>query len=125
MLEAAELDEAVPFDERGFSSRVLRAHAEALAIAICVTAGGLGEAGEGVTEPATAGARDPAGGVAVEPTGVPRPAVAAGASATSAAAHRAGRKGGERHEEQREAIAACVWAGAAKLGWPMRTGCAL
>ena len=110
---------SLPFDEREFSARVLRAHAAAGAIAICEDEIAVceEEAGGAVAEPATAGR-----GGAVVPTGVSPPTVEAGAAASAAASaaalgagsikgqegHGAGRKGQERHQEQREAIAARV-----------------
>ena len=134
-LEAADPDElevsSLPFDEREFCARVLRAHAAAGAIAICEDAiaacedevAACEEAGGAVAEPATVGR-----GAAVVPTAVSPPTAEAGAAeiATSAEAgaaeraaalgagsrgqgsHGGGKRGQERHQEQREAIAARV-----------------
>jgi len=113
----ADLDgvASLPFDEREFSARVLRAHAAAGAIAICLDEIAIceEEANGAVAELATAGR-----GGAVVPTGISPPTVEAEAAAASAAAlgagskgqesHGGGRKGQERHQEQREAIAARV-----------------
>ena len=132
----------LPFDEREFCARVLRAHSAAGAIAICgdeVAAcedevAACEDAGGSVVEPAAAGR-----GAAVVPTVISPPTAEAGAaetaisaeagaaemaiSAEAAAAERAaalgagnrgqgghggGRRGQERHQEQREAIAARV-----------------
>ena len=122
-LEAAEVS-SLPFDEREFCARVLRAHTAAGAIAICEDeVAACEDAGGSVAEPATAGR-----GAAVVPTGISPPVAEAGAaevaiSAEAGAAERAaalgagsrgqgshgvGRRGQGRHQEQREAIAARV-----------------
>ena len=82
-LEAAGQVSSLPFDEREFCARVLRAHIAAGAIAICGDAIAICEdeiaacedAGGSVAEPATAGQ-----GAAVLPTGISPPAAEAGAA---------------------------------------------
>ena len=134
-LEAADPDElkvsSLPFDEREFCARVLRAHDAAGAIAICEDAvaacedevAACEEAGAAVAEPAAAGR-----GAAGMPTAVSPPtaeaaaaevaisaeaaagerAAALGAGSRGQGSHGGGRRGQERHQEQREAIAARV-----------------
>ena len=129
-LEADEVS-SLPFDEREFCARVLRAHAAAGAIAICEDAvaacedevAACEEAGGAVAEPATVGR-----GAAGMPTAVSPPtaeaaaaevaisaeaaagerAAAFGAGSRGQGSHGGGRRGQERHQEQREAIAARV-----------------